>query len=140
MSFMKGIFKKLSSWASYQGVIDTQINIYNKLKKRSPNMSENECLNYIITSRMKSTPKIGSVDDQQYQEYKYKQLIENNDKTLRDVIWEIVVYEFIQSRRVEIFSRGYKLGLSTEDIFKNISDLQDKIHRDVEESINKKVK
>ncbi len=140
MSIIKAISKKLFGWAGYQGVINTQISIYNRLRKQAPHMSENERLNYIINSRMRAMPKVGSDEDKEYQEYKYQEMIKNNRKTLEDVIWEIVGYEFIQSRRVELFSRGYKMGLSTEDIGKKISQFQDQIQFDIKETIRKKVK
>ena len=140
MSIIKAISKKLFGWAGYQGVIDTQISIYNRLKKQAPDMSENERLNYIITSRMRAIPKVGSDEDKEYQEYKDQEMVKDNRKTLEDVIWAIVGYEFIQSRRVELFSRGYKIGLSTEDIGKKIAKLQEQIESDIKESIRKKVK
>lgn len=139
MSIIKEISKKLFGWAGYQGVIDTQISIYNRLRKKSA-MSESERLNYIITSRMRAMPKVSSDEDNEYQKHNYKEMIEDTGKTLEDVILAIVVYEFIQSRRVELFSRGYKLGLSTEDILKKIGELWEKIELDIKESISKKVK
>ncbi len=140
MSIIKSISKKLFGWAGHQGVINTQIGIYNRLRKKAPDMSGNEILNYIINSRMRAVPKVGSEEDREYQEYKYQEMIKNNHKTLEDVILEIVGYEFIQSRRVELFSRGYNMGLSTEDIFKKISKFQEQIEFDIKESIRKKVK
>ena len=70
----------------------------------------------------------------------YTLVLENSHKTLEDVIWAIVGYEFIQSRREELFARGYKVGLSTEEIFKQIGDFQTRIENDIKESIKKRVR
>jgi len=136
MSIIKELLLKIFSPFGYQGVINTQISVYKRLKKRTPEMSENELLNYLISSRMKAQPKV-ALEEEEYANY--LPILENTNKTLEDVICAIVGYEFIQSRRVELFAKGYKKGLSTEDIFKQIGDFQARIERDVKESIRKKI-
>ena len=137
MNFIKAFLLKIFSPLGYQGVINTQISVYNRLKKRAPEMPENELLNHLITSRIKAQPKVTS-EEEEYADY--APILEKPNKTLEDVIWAIVVYEFIQSRREELFARGYKMGLSTEEIFKQIEDFKARIERDIKEGIKKKVK
>jgi len=83
----------------YMGVVDTQISIYNKLKKEMPELSENEILNKLIFSRIQAVPIISSEEE----EYTYyKPLLQNSLKDLELVIIYIVNYEFIESRKEEI--------------------------------------
>jgi len=137
VSFIKSFLSKMFSPFGYQGVINTQISIYNRLKRRAPQMPENELLNHLTNSRIRSIPRVASKEEEYAH---YTLLLENSHKTLEDVIWAIVGYEFIQSRREELFAQGYKMGLSTEEIFKQIGDFQARIKIDIKESIKKKVK
>lgn len=67
---MKGKIKKIFSKAfGYMGVVDTQISIYNRLKKAMPELSENEILNKLILSRIKTLPRIAS-EEEEYTYYK----------------------------------------------------------------------
>lgn len=86
----------------YKGVVNTQIKIYRKLKKKFPQAPENDLLNSLIVSRMKAWPKISSQDEEAIH---YKLVLENPDKTLEDVIWEIVFYENIKSRTDELLKK-----------------------------------
>lgn len=139
MNFIKASLAKIfsSSLLGYQGVINTEISVYNKLKKRAPETSENELLNHLLVSRIEAPPRATSREE----EYAYyTPLLENPNKTLEDVIWAIVGYEFIQSRVEELFAKGYKIGLSTTEIFRHIEDFKARIKSDIKESIRKKVK
>lgn len=97
---MKGKIKKIFSKAfGYMGLVDTQISIYNRLKKAMPELSENEILNKLILSRIKTLPRIASEEE----EYTYyKSLLQNPLKDLELVILHIVNYEFIESRKEKI--------------------------------------
>lgn len=96
MNFLKKLlFKRLG----YMGVVDTQINLYNRLKKSMPTLSENEILNKLILSRIKSSPAIVSrEEDRAY----YQPLVGKSDKTLEEVILKIVHYEFIETRTARV--------------------------------------
>jgi len=83
----------------YMGVVDTQISIYDKLRKEMPELSENEILNKLIFSRIQALPNI-SQEEEEY--LYYLQLLQNPLKDLRLVIIHIVNYEFIESRKEEI--------------------------------------
>jgi hypothetical protein len=90
---IRGIFKaillKLFPSLGYKGVVNTQIDIYNKLKGK---MSEQEVLNYLITTRIASS--FGEKEDA---EKAYGYLINENNKTLKDVIKTIANYEYFES-------------------------------------------
>lgn len=97
---MKGKIKKIFSKAfGYMGVVDTQISIYNRLKKAMPELSENEILNKLILSRIKTLPRIASEEE----EYTYYiSLLQNPLKDLELVILHIVNYKSIESRKEKI--------------------------------------
>lgn len=86
----------------YRGVVDTQIKVYSKLKKKYPKASENDLLNSLIISRIKALPKVAPKEE----EYNhYKLLLDNSNKTLEDVIWEIIFYENLKSRTDELLKK-----------------------------------
>jgi len=114
MSFSNQFLPKVfSSLFGYKGVIDTQISVYNRLKRHMPEMPENELLNKLIASRIRAWPRVRSKE--QEQEY-YAQLLEDSNKSLEDVIWAIIEYEFIQSREKEAMIEGQQLGLTMDEI------------------------
>jgi len=94
--FFLGILTKLFPSLDYKGVVDTQIAVYNKLKRKYPKALENDLLNSLIISRIKAPPRVAS-EEQEYAHY--KSLLNDSDKTLEDVIWEIVNYEYLESRK-----------------------------------------
>ncbi len=100
---MKGIIKKIFSKAfGYMGVVDTQISIYNRLKKAIPELSENEILNKLLLSRIKTLPRIALKEEEQAH---YKPLLDNSNKTLEDVIWEIIFFEYLKNRTNELLKK-----------------------------------
>ena len=136
MSFIKVfLLEAFSSLFGYKGVINTQINVYNRLKKRMPEIPENELLNELITSRAKAPPKVGSKE--QEQEY-YTQFLENPNKTLGDVIWAIIDYEFIRSRAQEAIIKGQQMGLTIDEIVSHWHDFEARVKSDIRESIRRK--
>lgn len=136
MSFIEVfLLKAFSPLFGYKGVINTQINVYNRLKKRMPEIPENELLNKLITSRAKALPRAGSKE--QDQEY-YAQFLENPNKTLEDVIWAIIDYEFIRSRAQEAIIKGQQMGLSIDEIVGHWHDFEARVKGDIRESIRRK--
>ena len=80
---------KMFPFLGYKGVVNTQIRIYKKLKRKG--YSETVALNKILDSRRKlSLRDLGA--DAFYQE-----LINTNNKTLRQVIQAIVEWEYLDS-------------------------------------------
>lgn len=93
---MKERIKKIFLKAfGYMGVVDTQIRSYNRLKKAMPGRSENEILNRLIFSRIRALPRIAPEEEELAH---YGPLIDNPNKTLEDVIWEIIFFENLKSR------------------------------------------
>lgn len=96
MNFFKKIFFKRFG---YMAVVDTQIDLYNRLKRSTPLLSEDEILNRLILSRIESSPAIVSrEEDCAY----YQPLLGKSDKTLEEVILKIIHYEFIETRRARV--------------------------------------
>lgn len=121
----------------YKGVINTQISVYNRLKKRAPQMPENDLLNHLIISRVEAPPRVTSKEE----EYAYyTPLLENPNKTLQDVIWVIVEYEYIVSDQGSIFNRLSKIGFSQRKILTAIDCQKAEMRAYLKESIEKKVK
>lgn len=84
------------------GVVDTQISIYNRLKKTMPELSENDILNALILSRIKA-PLGPASKEEEYAHY--KPLLDNSNKTLEDVIWEIIFIEYLETRTNELLKK-----------------------------------
>jgi hypothetical protein len=137
MGIIKTFLLKISSALGYQGVINTQISIYNRLRRKAPQIPENELLNYLINSRIRSIPRVASKE----REYAYYMpLLENSNKTLEDVIWSIVEYECILSREEELLPQAYKMGLLPSEALAQIEDFKAGVKSDIKASIKKKVK
>lgn len=126
---------KLFPFATHKGIINTQISIYNRLKRRAPRMPENDLLNRLIISRLESRPRVASREEEYAH---YKPLLENPNKTLEDVIWTIVEYEYIQCR--DVVDQASKMGLSPTEVLAEMHNFKSQIAKDIKESIEKKVK
>ncbi len=137
IGLVQAIFLKVFPSLGYEGVINTQISVYNKIKKRAPEMSENESLNYLINSRIRSIPRVASKEEEYAH---YTPLLEDANKTLEDVIWAIVEYEYVLSREEQLFNKLSKMGLSEPEIAAARDDQMAKPRRYIKESIKKKVK
>jgi len=123
--FFQGILIYLFSSLGYKGVVDTQIEVYNKLKRKYPKALENDLLNSLIISRIKTPPRVASKE----QEYAhYKPVLDDPNKTLEDVIWKIVNYEYLESRKDFLKKR-----ISPEILIREITEAKQYI----KESINK---
>ncbi len=100
--FFQGILIKIFPSLGYKSVVDTQISVYNRIKKARPELPENEVLNKLIISRIKAPPRVTSKEE----EYDhYKPLLNNPNKTIEDVIWEIIFYENLKSRTNEFLKK-----------------------------------
>jgi hypothetical protein len=118
----------------YKGVVDTQIACYRRLKKKFPTESENDLLNILIMSRIQAPFGVGS----KHEEYThYEPLLQSPNKTLEDVIWAIVEYEYILSREEHIFSQFSRKGFSHKEIAAHINILKSNARRYIKESIEK---
>jgi len=123
MKIIKRIFSKVFG---YMGVVDTQISIYNRMKKAMPELSENDILNKLILSRIKASLGIVSKEEEYAH---YEPLLDNSNKTLEDVIWEIIFYENLKSRTNELLKKKIPPKEMTMWILK--------VRQYIKESINK---
>jgi hypothetical protein len=124
----------ISSLFGYQGVIKTQIRMYKALKQRNPKTPENELLNELIASRKRAWPRTGPKEQEQAN---YAGLLQSQNKTLEDVIWAIVDYEFILSRATEARIKGQQLGLTTDEISRAWHDFEASVRADISEALEK---
>ncbi len=118
----------------YQSVINTQIDLYNILRRRIPELPEAELLNKLISSRINALPKAGS-DEQEY----YGPLLGNHNKSLEDVIYAMIHYEFILSRASEAITKGQEMGLTSDQINELWGDFREQVRNDIKVSIQKTV-
>jgi len=131
--YFSGILIKLFPSLGYKGVVDTQIKVYKKLKRKYPKASENDLLNSLIISRIKALPRIVSKEE----EYAYyKSVLDNPDKTLEDVIWEIIFYENLKSRTNELS----KKKIPPKEIKKWILEVKQYIKENLNKSMKEKIK
>ncbi|MFC2022261.1 hypothetical protein ACFLTR_03545 [Chloroflexota bacterium] len=125
---------RLSKRPNYQSVINTQINLYNIRRRRMPELSEDEVLNKLISSRIRALPKAGS-DEKEY----YEPLLGNPNKSLEDVIYAMIHYEYILSRASEAITKGQEMGLTSDQITELWGDFGEKVRNDIRVSIRKVV-
>ena len=137
MELPKVIITKISPLFSYKGTINTQINLYKKLKKLHPEASENELLNHLLISRIESWPRRAP---KEVEYAHYTPLLSNTNKRLEDVIWAIIEWECILSREEYVFNRLSKMGLSPWQVSEEVERFRWRVIGDIEESIGKKLK
>lgn len=130
------LLKIFPSWG-YEGVINTQISIYNRLKKRTPWRPENDLLNHLIISRIESLPRVAPKEEEYAH---YRTLLENPHKTLEDVINTIVEYEYILSREEHMINKSSRMGFTQPQILVEIDKCREEIRTSVKESIEKRTK
>ena len=122
-----GILIKLFPSLDYKGVVHTQIKVYNKLKGKYPKALENDLLNSLIISRIKAPPGVASKE----KEYAhYKPILDDLNKTLEDVIWEIIFYENFKSRTNEFL----KKKIAPKEITMRILEIRQYIKESVDKT------
>ena len=97
-----------------------------------PELSEDEVLNKLISSRIRSIPKAGS-DEKEY----YEPLLGNPSKSLEDVIYAMIYYEYILSRASEAITKGQEVGLTSNQITELWGDFGEQVRNDISVSIRK---
>lgn len=107
-SLIGGLLVKIFPSLGPKGVVDTQIAVYKRLKKKFPTASENDLLNSLIMSRIK-TPLSPSTTQEEY--VHYEALLQDPNKTLKDVVWAIVEYEYLLSRGEELHHQLAEIGV-----------------------------
>jgi hypothetical protein len=127
-----GILSSILPFLSYKGDVNTQIALYKKMRSREPEIPEDELLNVLLVSRLESLPKIAS----KKQEYRhYESLLRSSKKTLKDIIWSIIEYEYILSREEHLYGQLASIGLSKKEILANIETFEANGKRYIEQRI-----
>lgn len=90
--------KKLLDKFGFKSVVNKQIDLYLKLKKKYSEMTENEILNTLLMSRIKTASMLPQFPLKEQKLY-YEQLLKDKGKGLEDIIFHIVWYEYIDSRK-----------------------------------------
>ena len=138
MGLIQAFILKIFPFLGYEGVINTQINIYKKMKRAAPSdIPENEILNYLIDTRVRSLPRISSQESEL--DY-YLPILENTDKTLEDVVWSIVEYEYFLSCEDKVISKLQRMGIPPEEIPAEIEKLKQKPKIYLKRKIDKEIK
>ena len=91
----------------YKALVNTQIEVYDKLRRQYPEASENDLLNMLIISRTSSVPlpKVGFIKEFAH----YKPILDDSNKTLEGVIWAIAKYEYFESEYAQSRNQKYKM-------------------------------
>jgi len=112
-AFFGGLLLKLFPSMGPRGVIDTQITVYKRLKKKFPAANENDILNSLIMSRIKA-PLSPTSRSEEY--VHYEALLHSPNKTIEDVIWAIVEYEYILSREHDLHRELGEIGAEPAEV------------------------
>jgi len=111
--FLKGLLLKIFPSFGPKGLIDTQISIYKRLKKKSPYAAENDILNSLIISRINAPLGPSTKHEERLH---YDSILQNTNKKLEDVIWAIFEYENILSREAEFNLQLQKINAQPSEI------------------------
>jgi len=111
--FLKGLLLKIFPSFGPKGLIDTQISVYKRIKKKLPYASENDILNSLIMSRV-NTPLSPSTKHEE--RLHYESILQNTNKKLEDVIWAMFEYENIISRKAELDLQLQKIDAQPAEI------------------------
>ena len=84
---------------SYGSVVNKQIDLYLGLKREYGEATENDILNMLLTSRIRTYSMLPHQYSPKEAELYYEPVLKDDKKTLDDVILRIVWYEFIRSRQ-----------------------------------------
>jgi len=111
--FLKGLLLKIFPSFGPKGLIDTQISVYKRLKKKFPKAAENDILNSLIMSRI-NTPLSPSTKHEE--RLHYDSILQNTNKKLEEVIWAMFEYENILSREAELNLQLQKINAQPAEI------------------------
>ena len=121
--FAKGIIwallLKMFPSLSYKGVVNTIVKCYIRIRKAMPGIAANEALNYLINVRVEAPPRVATKQEELAH---YEPLLKKNDKSLEEVIFAIVEYEYISSREQELFDRLSSMSFSQDEISQEIEN------------------
>jgi hypothetical protein len=130
MAFIKGLIVTIIPLTGPRGVINAQISVYRRLKKRFPDASEDDILNSLIMSRCNTQLGFSS---SQKEIVHYEAILNNKNKTIEDVIWAIVEYEYILSRGEQLHKELLDIGAEPMEVIEEIMQWRKYITKRVEE-------
>lgn len=133
LAFFKGLALRVFPSMGPRGVIDTQITIYNRLKTKFPSADENDILNSLIMSRINAPfgPSTKSKES-----IHYESLLQAPNKTLEDVIWAIIEYEYILSRGEQLHQELAGIGAQPSAIAEELQDWRNYIRASIKENLS----
>ena len=134
--FLGGVLLKLFPSMGPKGVIDTQITVYQRLRRKFPSASENDLLNSLIMSRLNAPL---SPSTSQLEHARYEPMLQDRNKTLEDVIWSIVEYEYILSHKDQLFKELSNIGAQPVAIVEELEEWKRYIKERVQELRDTKV-
>ena len=127
-SLIDGLLLKIFPSFGPKCVVDTQIAVYKRLKKKFPTASENDLLNSLIMSRIKA-PLSPTTSQEEYAHYEL--ILQKSDKTLENVIWAIVEYEYILSREEQLHHELSAIGARPSAIIEEIEHWRNYIKKSI---------
>lgn len=129
-ALLSGLLIKLFPSTGPLGVVDTQVTMYKRLKGQLPTADENDVLNSLIMSRV-NAPMGPTTKSEELAHY--ESLLQSSSKTLEDVIWAIVEYEYILSRGEDLHKQLADIGAPPADVAEEIEKWFVYIREEVEE-------
>ncbi len=111
--FLKGLLLKVFPSFGPKGLIDTQISVYKRLKKKYPAAAENDILNSLIMSRINAPLNPSTKHEERLH---YDSILQNTNKKLEDVIWAMFEYENVLSREAELDLQLQKINAQPAEI------------------------
>lgn len=124
--FKKVFYKKFG----FESVVNTQIDLYLKFKKKYNNVTEDEILNMLLLSRMKSSSILPQFSLKEQEKF-YADLLQDNNKTLEEVISRIIWYEYVGSRMEQVIKKFS---------FKEVTHFQVRVDSYINEQVEKRIK
>lgn len=133
LAFFKGLILRVFPSMSPRGVIDTQITVYRRLKNKFNTASENDILNSLIMSRINAPMSSSTASEESIH---YEPLLQNLNKTLEDVIWTIVEYEYILSRGEQLHQELAGIGAQPSAIAEELQEWRNYIKKSIKENVS----
>lgn len=133
LAVLKGLILRVFPSMGPRSVIDTQITVYRRLKNKFTTASENDILNSLIMSRINAPMSPSTTSEESIH---YEPLLQNPNKTLEDVIWAIVEYEYILSRGEQLHQELAGIGAQPSAIAEELQEWRNYIKESIKENVS----
>lgn len=117
-AFFYGLLMQVFPSFGFKGMIDTQINVYGRLKEKFPDATEDNLLNSLILNRIHAPCSPTSTAEEVAH---YNSILCDDRKTLEDVIWAIVEYECLLSCKEELQRKLAHVGAKPSDVTQELA-------------------